>query len=600
MSSYIEKLLQIKKDPHQYEAFTSKTNTVVIAGPGSGKTTVLTLKIMSLLQEAIVEPRGLACITYSRAAAREFEERLLSYGYQPKSNVFLGTVHAFCIAEVIAPFAHLSNYEIPLPLKIISEKERKLLFNEVCKVLHISNDDLKIEEMDKERNLIIEGISKVQIPSYDLALRVALEFEDRLHVSGRIDYIDVVKYATLIIQKEKYVRDCLEAKFPWILIDEYQDLGKPLHEMVLSLFNLTKIKFFAVGDPNQSIYSFAGAIPDYLLELSALREMSSIELLTNFRSNQGIIDAYTLAMPPASIKNYKAGSRFNEEAEFKFVTCNEGLEDQYRKVVASIIPECIQNDVPYREICVLVGSNDNANKLGELFQSADIPYHINKRKDFEITEIVKWLIGCANWCLDSTKESFSDLYLFWANIFGVHKGHSITNDVVKQKLFYAALTQSKQATDNLSDWLDCIDEQVQLLDLLFESDIYSDEHENLKKLKELAYDGEFQDFSLKNFVEILKSSDRVTISTRHSSKGLEFEVVILLGLEDGSFPFFKSINSKDPSKLEEEFRIFFVCISRAKRACYLVRSLKQRNKYGRVFDREPSRFWTMLYDVYGD
>ncbi len=600
MSIYAEKLLQIKKDPHQYEAFTSKTNTVVIAGPGSGKTTVLTLKIMSLLQNTIAEPRGLACITYSRAAAREFEERILSYGYQPKSNVFLGTVHAFCIAEVIAPFAHLSNYEIPLPLKIISEKERKLLFNEVCKSLRISKDDLKIEEMDKERNLIVKGISKVQIPSYDLALKVALEFEDRLHAEGKIDYIDVVKYATLIIQKEEYVRDCLEAKFPWILIDEYQDLGKPLHEMVLSLFNLTRIKFFVVGDPNQSIYSFAGAIPEYLLELSKLKEVNSIELMTNFRSNQGIIDAYTLALPKTSIKNYKAGSRFNEDAEFRFVTCDYGLEDQYLKVVESLIPECIQNDVPYGEICVLVGSNDKARELGELFQTARIPYHINKRKDFEITEIVKWLIGCANWCLDSTKKSFSDLYSFWANIFGVHNGYSIANNIIEQKIFFAALTQSKQASDNLSDWLNCIDEKLLLSDLLFESEIYADEHDNLSKLKELADGGEFQSFSLKNFGEILEPTDRVTISTRHSSKGLEFEVVILLGLEEGSFPFFKSIKSKDPSKLEEEYRIFFVCISRAKRACYLVRSLKQRNKYGRVFDKEPSQFWTMLYDAYGD
>src|SRR5690606_19432584 len=142
------------------------------------------------------------------------------------------------------------------------------------------------------------------------ALAAAVEYESRLHTTGQVDYIDIVKYATLLIQNEQYVRNCLEAKFPWILIDEYQDLGKPLHEMILSIFSSTNIKIFAVGDPNQSIYSFNGAIPHYLLELYENPHIRSIKLLTNFRSNQGIINAYQLALPPASIENYKAGTRF--------------------------------------------------------------------------------------------------------------------------------------------------------------------------------------------------------------------------------------------------------------------------------------------------
>ncbi|PJN59807.1 ATP-dependent DNA helicase PcrA [Paenibacillus sp. GM1FR] len=599
MKNYHRKLAEIKKDPYQYSAFQSQNSTVVIAGPGSGKTTVLTLKIINLLQESIFEPRGLACVTYSKAAAKEFKDRLLSYGYKSRSNVFLGTVHSFCISEVIQPFAHLCNYPIPVPLKIISQRDKTRLFREVCNFLTISSDELSIEEMDRERSLDITGISRVHIPSYDLALKAAVEYEAQLHAQGKTDYHDIVKYATLIIQNEKYVRDCLESKFPWILIDEYQDMGKALHETILSILNTTKIKIFAVGDPNQSIYGFNGAIPHYLLELYDLPEMKSVKLLTNFRSNQGIIDAYQLALPRTSIENYRAGSRFDEEAEFNFVVCSEGIKDQFEKVINSIIPHCIQKDIPLSEVCVLVGSNDHARRLGNLFQNSNIPYYINKRKDFEITDIIKWLIECASWSIEFGNESFSKLYEFWSYIYMQHKGYSIIDSLADKKKFYDTLVQSAKLSTRLSNWLRWIDEQLSLTVLLSGSDVYPDEVDNLDVLIDLATNGEFKDFSVAGFVQILKPQNQVTISTRHSSKGLEFEVVILLGLEEESFPSYRSIQSSDPNKMEEEFRVFFVCISRAKRACFLVRSLTQRNQWGRVFPKEPSRFWTMLHDVYG-
>lgn len=374
MSIYNRKIEEIRKDPYQYAAYTSKNSSVIIAGPGSGKTTVLTLKIMSLLQNDIPSPRGLACVTYSKAAAKEFSERLYSYGYIKRKNVFLGTVHSFCISEIIRPFAHLFNYGIPLPLKIISKQDKKLLFEKTLNFLNIAPNKLKIEEMDNQRTSSIGGVSKINVPIHDRARLVAKEFECRLYASGKLDYVSIVNYATLLIQNEKYVRDCLEAKFPWLLVDEYQDLGRPLHQMVLSILNLTKIKIFAVGDPNQSIYGFNGATPFYLMELFNDSISTPLKLLTNFRSNQDIIDASQLALPRASIQNYKAGNRINEQAEFKFITCNEGIEDQLQKVAQTIVPECIDYGVKLEEIGILVPSNTDATRLSEIFQANDIPY----------------------------------------------------------------------------------------------------------------------------------------------------------------------------------------------------------------------------------
>ena len=291
INDYLQiKLKQIEADELQLKAYNSEGNTVVLAGPGSGKTTVLTMKVIRLLSESIHPPRGLACLTYSREAAREFQERLKLMGLKKRKNVFLGTVHSFCLKEILIPFSRLyPKYGIPNPIKIISTSEKNKLFKEIKDSLGF--EYLKIEEMDKERTRDITGYSKINIPSYDVALKTAIAFEDRLLQEGYIDYISMVKNATILIQNEEYVRRSLEAKFPWLVIDEYQDLGKPLHEMVLGLLSNTKIKLFAVGDPDQSIYDFQGASPEYLIELSKWEKIDSYTRFTNnYRSALEIID----------------------------------------------------------------------------------------------------------------------------------------------------------------------------------------------------------------------------------------------------------------------------------------------------------------------
>lgn len=135
MSYFSEKLQQILSDPLQRKAYETEDSTVVIAGPGSGKTTILTLKILKLLSANIKEPQGLACITFSREAAREFEDRLKSLGFVKRANVFLGTVHSFCMSEILGKFASLYNYGLPKELKIIPSKLQKKYMHKYWKII---------------------------------------------------------------------------------------------------------------------------------------------------------------------------------------------------------------------------------------------------------------------------------------------------------------------------------------------------------------------------------------------------------------------------------------------------------------------------------
>ncbi|MGG7177194.1 ATP-dependent helicase [Clostridium paraputrificum] len=600
MSYYSEKLKQISNDPLQFEAYNTKDSTAVIAGPGSGKTTILTLKIIRLLREHINEPQGLACLTFSKEASREFEERLEKLGYRKRRNVFLGTVHSFCISEILGSFAELYDYDIPLPIKVISDKEKKRIFEEVKKDLGIYNKYLKIGDMDRERTLSIKGMSGVTVESDNEILNIAKEYEKRICLAGYVDFESIIIFSTKLIQEQEYVRKCLSAKFPWIVIDEYQDLGKPLHEMILSLFTRTDIKIFAVGDPNQSIYGFSGAIPDYLMELYKRGDIISIELKNNYRSNQDIVDGSELALDIQ--RNCVAATRKGEQADYFFVACNKGMEDQFKYCVKKIIPYYIKQGVALEEIAVLVGKNQDAKDLAVYCMKENIPYYISKH-EFKRTDFVKWLEDCAAWITDKTCVSFEKIYSYWMGLLLVHRETKFIseNDSLRErKRLFDILSSSGKIKDNLKSWIKFMLLKLDVKTLLKDSKFLPDEMDNLDKLFEEASDWKYKNYDVSKFSGLGKPEKQVTLSTRHSSKGLEFEIVIMMGMEEEHFP--KKYALKDLKVMEEENRMCFVCVSRAKRVCILMRSKEYEETsiyYGTYLKTyQPSRYWKLLYDKF--
>lgn len=586
VNAYFEKKLQeIREDDMQLAAYKAVNNTVVIAGPGSGKTTVLTLKVMQLLAEVIYPPRGLACLTYSTEAVREFKSRLVKLGLEKRKNVFLGTVHSFCLSEIITPFAALyPQYKIPLPIRIISEAEKNRLFDS-----QNYEGTPKLIDVDKERTRNIKGISRVAIESYDIALKAAISFEELLIQNGYLDFISMVKKSVELVKNEPYVRKALGAKYPWIIVDEYQDLGKPLHELILTLLNLTRIKVFAVGDADQSIYDFQGAAPDYLVELSQRQDVSCIHLKNNYRSSQTIVDASEYVLK--SSRGYIASGKLRDyHAKLEFIECPKGMDEQYERVIEQI-SRFHTEGIPYHEIAVLVGNNKQVAELAQECSRQNIPAYI-ARQSFRLTDLIIWTQNCAKWVSDKCSVSFDEICSTWKSFISQKRIISEDDYFLLKRTIFQTLTASKVYTDNLSEWLCYLDKEVGIVSAFTASERYPDEIDNFNKLLETARSHDTQ-LTIKFLTRLGIPENQVVLTTRHSSKGLEFDVVILPGMEKDSFP---SYYDNTPRKLAEARRLCFVSVSRARKACILIRSKNLQNKYGRWFSKEPSPFWVALQE----
>lgn len=587
----------IKGDTQQWQAYESETNTVVIAGPGSGKTRVLALKAVTLARASIHPPQGLALISYSRETVRELKKRLKLYNYTPGSRDFIGTIHSFSLLHVIKPFGHLfPEYGIKYPLKLLPDEVEQQIYNATLAELGVERKYVSTAEINKQRTLSRAGKSGVKIYLSDLVARAAIIFEKKVLETEYLDYTALINFSAQMIQDQEFVRRSLRSRFPWLLIDEYQDLGKSLHEIVLELTLNAGIKLFAVGDMNQSIYGFTGGYPAFLEELTNNDDVKTIQLMSNYRSSQPIIVASLetlIPLPP--VPDYISKLRADELPDFTFITCTAEMAPQYRVISEKVIPKLIANGVPYNEIGIILSSNEQVKAMALQLSKKNIPFYISKWK-FDSSNVVVWLQDCASWCTVPYSQSFDELFKFWKNLLTTHKDdRRFLSDIDLKVAFHRILSASK-SKDAVHEWLGHMISRLGLADLLADSAIYPKEIKNLETLTDEAKNHNLRGAKLLRFAYLGSPDNEVTITTRHSAKGLEFEVVILPGMEDGNFPDYR-IPVKSEA-MNEAQRVCYVCVSRAKQSCVLLRSESNTMPWGKVKYYRSSPFWDKLYEKF--
>lgn len=593
---------------------------LILAGAGSGKTRVLTAKVAYLIEEAGISPYNILAITFTNKAAKEMSNRLYRLIGDKAKNVQVSTFHSFGVKILRENFKYL-GYDKNF---IIMDSEDSI--SVIKKILKEKGIDPKIYNPNAIKNKISSCKNEMMSPK-DYEKYVASDFEKivllvyelyegTLKKNNSIDFDDLLILPIKLFRENPNILQNYQERFQYILIDEYQDTNEAQY-ILTKMISAKYRNICCVGDVDQSIYSFRGANYKNILNFEKdYKDAKTIKLEQNYRSTTNILDAANDV-----IKN-------NKERKDKKLWSDKGTGDKityYRafngideaQYVAREIKNLINNGIEYENIAVLYRTNSQSHVIEEEFLKNKIPYKIVGGIGFysrkEIKDVLAYLRLIYN-----EKDNISLLRVINTPKRGVGS-KTISNLIEKAnndgKSIYEVIVSGKELEfKNIIEKLKKFSESLTITELVdkilditgirkeYESDktLESDIRlENLEELKTVTRTFEEKEgiVSLEDFLyevslvsdvnEYDEDKNRVSLMTVHSVKGLEFDYVFITGLEEGIFPHMNSLMNN--SDLEEERRLCYVAITRAKEKLYLVNA-RLRMMFGHDCTNLPSRF----------
>ncbi len=571
----------------QQKALLAEGHCAVLAGPGSGKTRVLVSKVAHLLRHRVAGPRGVACVTYNNECVRELRKRFVNRGLRPGEQLFLGTVHSFCMSCIVGPFGRLFREDLPANPNIATGQDVTGAITEALASLRIRSNASDWREPINlhRRTRLTGGYQDQQIE------RVADAYESALHHRGLIDFDDMVLIGLDLIRTQPFVREALEARFPYLVVDEYQDLGYPLHRIVREIMANTSITVFAVGDEDQSIYGFAGADPKYLGELARDPEVSAVRLDMNYRCAQRIIDGSEIALAPSEPRGYKS-ARDDTEGDLLLIEDPGGLASQATTIAEGIVPALNERGIPNDQIAILYVDYMDVPALSRALTDAGIEFAGERDRRYPRTPFTRWLEDVAAWCTaypETTLDpAFEDVYQEWVQLRTDANVSIGWADLADRSQFHALLQSLSNADMPLAEWLDHLNDGIGVTAYLANHPRHPEGLYNWREIRSQSeLGGSLEKLTLSNFAIGRGHPNVVTLTTLHSSKGREYDAIVIPGLEEGRLPRY---NATVPDGVAEARRVLYVGITRARLVVYLIYSGWYEIPSGRHFEDGPSRF----------
>nr|MDQ3745401.1 ATP-dependent helicase [Acidobacteriota bacterium] len=500
----------------QRAAYESTGNCVVLAGPGSGKTKTLTIKMARILNEDVRSPRGVACLTYNNECVRELKRRLEKLGVDERHNVFIGTVHSFCLNHVLLPFARLGGVALPEPLAVAdSGKQAELLTQALVRLKAHRRVDYVRVEMDSYRRTHVDRADTTWQDDPFLAALVET-YEELLRGEGYIDFDDMALIGLRLIEQHEWVRRVLHSRFPVLVVDEYQDLGMPLHRIVLQLCFNAVARLFAVGDPAQSVYGFAGAKPELLLELSQREDVQTVELDLNYRCGRTIVSGSLAVL--GEEHDYRAAGE--HEGVIHFHECPQGIDEQARYVCETIIPAALAGAEgrTLGDVAVLYNDYRDAAAITAAVKRANLKYvGGDKQVRYRSTPLTRWLEDCAAWCAGGWRDGtprISSLIRYW--LFLHRESRVQADEVIIRRKLVDFLMGHRRAEMPLQEWFGDL-MLAGLSDVLAAHPIHKDEADSLREIREAITDADrLGEYDLASFGGLRGSKEHLNLVTLHS------------------------------------------------------------------------------------
>ncbi len=631
-------------DKQQEAVYNTEGPLLILAGAGSGKTRVLTHRVAYLIEEKGVNPWNILAITFTNKAAREMRERvdqLVEYGAE---SIWVSTFHSLCV-RILRRHIGLLGYDTNFT--IYDSDDQKTLMKEICRLLKI---DTKIY---KER-MLLSAVSHAKdelITPEELMLEaggdygsrkvaeVYAEYEKQLRANNALDFDDLLVKTVQLFQTQADVLEHYQERFRYIMVDEYQDTNFVQFELIRLLSSRYR-NLCVVGDDDQSIYKFRGADIKNILNFEKVFEDASVvKLEQNYRSTSNILNAANAVIKNNKGRKEKALWTENGDGEQIGLRQFDTAYDEAEYIADDIKERVNQGDGEYHDHAILYRTNAQSRIFEEKFVTANIPYKIigginfyarreikdllsylktvdNGRDDLAVRRIVnvpRRGIGLTS--INRVQEYAAEHEIgFYGALRAADLIPNIGRGAQKLESFVALIEHFRTDAKDLSvsDLMKEIIEETGYIDSL-EADDAEDAKARIENIDELlskiaAYEEACADsdipVTLSGFLEEValvadidsldESSDYVMLMTLHSAKGLEFPRVYLAGMEDGIFPSYLTITSDDPEGVEEERRLCYVGITRAKEELMLtyarrrvIRGETQYNKMSRFLKEIP-------------
>lgn len=605
---------------------------LVIAGAGSGKTKVLTHKIAYLIAEKNIAPWNILAITFTNKAANEMKERIEKLVGDVAKDIWMGTFHSICV-RILRKYIDRIGFDSSF--LIFDTSDQRTLVKECLKALNIDDkmftDRSVLSEISNAKNEMLEpNTYSIKYASDFRKAKIGevyALYQKRLKENNAIDFDDIINYTIKILTENPDALEYYTEKFKYVLVDEYQDTNKAQFTLVTILAsrygNIT-----VVGDNDQGIYSFRGADISNILNFEKdFPGTKIIKLEQNYRCTGNILKAANAVIKNNETKYDKKLWTENDEGSMPCIYQGDDEYDEARYIVEQINHLKTEEYFKYSDYAILYRMNSQSRAIEDILLREDIPYKVigglkfYERKEIKDTIAYLRLIantsdnislkriinepkrGIGKTSLDNIEEISYQTGLSMYEVIKHADQYGLNRVFVNSREFIELIEEMRSKKDELE-----ISELIKLVlnksgytkALELENTIEAETRlQNIEELLTVAmeFEEEFAENSLNEFLESItlssdvdnleESDESVTLMTLHSAKGLEFPAVFLVGMEEGIFPGYKSIG--EPKELEEERRLFYVGITRAKQYLYLT-CAKRRTIFGSTSYNAISRF----------
>lgn len=593
---------------------------LIIAGAGAGKTKTLTTKIAYLIEENDVLPSNILAITFTNKAAKEMKDRIIrligSIGYQIQTSTF----HSFELKLLKENYERLGfdkNF-------VIMDSDDSLTI--VKKILKDMDLDPKIYNPRAIRNKISscknelispKAYSRYTVSPYEeIVCKVYEKYQEKLMKNNAVDFDDLLILPIKLFEENKDILEKYQEQFKYILIDEYQDTNEAQYKLTKMLSEKYRL-ITCVGDDSQSIYSFRGANYKNILNFEKdYKDAKTILLEQNYRSTSYILNAANDVIKNNKMKKEKnLWTSRGEGNKVKYYRALSESDEAY--YVVKGIKQAISNGDNYDDIAVLYRTNAQSRNLEEAMLKENIPYRVVGSFYFYSRKEIKDLLAYLR-LIHNEKDNISLLRVINTpkRGIGLKTIENLTKKADEENIsIYEAITSGKELEfKKIIEKLKEVSENVTLTELIDkiltgtgikeelekEEDITSEVRlENLEEFKSITKSFEEREglISLEDFLleislvsdaeEYKDDTNRVSLMTVHSVKGLEYKDVFIVGMEEGIFPHMNSL--MESSEIEEERRLAYVAITRAKDNLTIINA-RRRTLFGREQVNPPSRF----------